>query len=105
MKRRDFIKDAAVSALAAGVVSQTPQPKGFAMQTSSTSSALRSSEAPFWPDGARMVISITMQMEAEGQPSSGAESPVPPTHPKYPDLPAVKWYDYVLNERLPGLVE
>jgi len=105
MKRRDFIKDAAVSALAAGVVSQTPQPKGLAMQTSSTSSALRNSEAPFWPDGARMVISISMQMEAGAQPSSGAESPMPPIDSKYPDLPAAKWYEYGFKEGLPRLLD
>ena len=105
MKRRDFIKDAAVSALAAGVVSQTPQPKGFAMQTSSTSSALRSSEAPFWPDGARMAISISMQMEAGAQPSSGAESPMPPIDSKYPDLPTAKWYEYGFKEGLPQLLD
>jgi len=105
MKRRDFIKDGAVSALAAGVVSQTPQPKGFAMQTSSTSSALRSSEGPFWPDGARMVISVSMQMEAGAQPSSGAESPMPPIDWKYPDLPAGKWYEYGFKEGLPRLLD
>ena len=105
MKRRDFIKDAAVSALAAGVVSQTPQPKRFAMQTPSTSSALRNSEAPFWPDGARMVISISMQMEAGAQPSSGAESPMPPIDSKYPDLPAAKWYEYGFKEGLPRLLD
>jgi hypothetical protein len=35
-----------------------------------------------------MVISISMQMEAGAQPSSGAESPMPPINPKYPDLSA-----------------
>jgi intracellular sulfur oxidation DsrE/DsrF family protein len=53
MKRRDFIKDAAVSALAAGVVSQTLQPKGFAMQTSSTSSALKRSGTDVRPTNER----------------------------------------------------
>ena len=105
MKRRDFIKDAAVSALAAGVASQTPQPKGFAMQTSSISSELRSSEELFWPDGTRMVISISMQMEAGAQPSSGAESPMPPIDSKYPDLPAAKWYEYGFKEGLPRLLD
>ena len=105
MKRRDFIKDAVVSAVAAGVVSQTPQSKGFAMQTSSASSELHSSEAPFWPDGARMVISISMQMEAGAQPSSGAESPMPPIDSNYPDLPAAKWYEYGFKEGLPRLLD
>ncbi len=39
-----------------------------------------------WPDGARLVISISMQMEAGVQPESGAESPVPKIDPTYPDI-------------------
>jgi hypothetical protein len=55
----------------------------------------------FWPDSARMVISVSMQMEAGAQPRSGAESPMPKIDPKYPDLPASKWYDYGYKEGLP----
>jgi hypothetical protein len=119
MKRRDFIRDSAVSVLAAGAVSQRLPSKGFAMQTSSTSSALPSSEEPVSPDEARMVISISMQMEAGAQPSSGAESPTQTARAgkKYkeqgapaellenfqrvwcaakPELPTTKWYDLCL---------
>jgi peptidoglycan/xylan/chitin deacetylase (PgdA/CDA1 family) len=42
----------------------------------------------FWPDGARMVVSVSMQMEGGAQPASGAESPMPKIDLKYPDLPA-----------------
>ncbi len=35
----------------------------------------------FWPAGARLVISISMQMEAGAQPESGAESPLPKIGP------------------------
>ena len=105
MKRRDFIKESAAAALAASAVSGTLQSKGFAMQNSSTSSSRLTSKGPFWPDGARMVISISMQMEAGAQPSSGAESPMPPIDPKYPDLPAVKWYEYGFKEGLPRLLD
>src|SRR3989475_5176978 len=59
----------------------------------------------FWPDGARMVISVSMQMEGGAQPTSGAESPMPKIDPKYPDLPASKWYDYGYKEGLPRLLE
>jgi hypothetical protein len=31
----------------------------------------------FWPDGTRLVISISMQFEAGGQPAKGADSPFP----------------------------
>ena len=47
----------------------------------------------FWPGGARLVISISMQMEAGAQPGSGAESPMPKIDPGYPDIAATKWYE------------
>jgi peptidoglycan/xylan/chitin deacetylase (PgdA/CDA1 family) len=59
----------------------------------------------FWPNGARMVISVSMQMEGGAQPTSGAESPMPKIDPKYPDLPASKWYDYGYKEGLPRLLD
>jgi hypothetical protein len=74
MKRPDFIKDSAVSELVA--------PHAFASMTpesgrSPTYFPQPESKGPFWPAGARMVISVSMQMEAGAQPSSGAESPMP----------------------------
>ena len=59
----------------------------------------------FWPNGARMVISVSMQMEGGAQPNSGAESPMPKIDLKYPDLPVSKWYDYGFKEGLPRLLE
>jgi|GraSoi2013_100cm_1033763.scaffolds.fasta_scaffold16740_3 hypothetical protein len=90
MKRRDFIKDSAVSALAVGTVPHTFEPETFGSERSAISLPQAESKGSFWPDGARMVISISMQMEAGAQPSSGAESPMPTINPKYPDLPAIK---------------
>src|SRR5260370_8148508 len=52
-----------------------------------------------------MVISVSMQMEAGAQPTSGDESPMPRIDSKYPDLPASKWYDYGYKEGLPRLLE
>ena len=52
-----------------------------------------------------MVISVSTQMEAGAQPTSGAESPMPKIDPKYPDLPAGKWYDYGFKEGLPRLLD
>jgi peptidoglycan/xylan/chitin deacetylase (PgdA/CDA1 family) len=105
MKRRTFLRDSAVSALAVSAA-----PHAFASLTpgsgiSPISFPQPESKDPFWPDGARMVISISMQMEAGAQPSSGAESPMPPIDPKYPDLPAAKWYEYGYKEGLPRLLD
>ena len=105
MKRRDFIKDSAVSALAVGTARHTFEPGTTSGERSPVSLPPAESKGSFWPDGARMVISISMQMEAGAQPSSGAESPMPSIDPKYPDLPAVKWYEYGFKEGLPRLLD
>jgi peptidoglycan/xylan/chitin deacetylase (PgdA/CDA1 family) len=48
-----------------------------------------------WPNGSRLVISISMQFETGGQPA-GAESPFSgnPLPLENPDLPAESWYRY-----------
>jgi peptidoglycan/xylan/chitin deacetylase (PgdA/CDA1 family) len=59
----------------------------------------------FWPNGARLAISISMQFEAGAQPERGAEGPFPPLDPKYPDLPMQKWYAYGMKEGIPRLLD
>src|ERR1700693_1257988 len=59
----------------------------------------------FWPGGARLVISVSMQMEAGAQPESGAESPLPKIDPRYPDIAATRWYEYGFKEGLPRLLD
>src|SRR5256886_11234667 len=104
MKRRDFIKDSAVSGLA--IAASSPSFDDVLGRTKpSSASAQSGSETAFWPDGARLVISISMQMEAGAQPLSGAESPMPKLDPLYPDLPTAKWYEYGFKEGLPRLLD
>ena len=59
----------------------------------------------FWPNGARLAVSISMQFEAGAQPERGAEGPFPPLDPKYPDLPMQKWYAYGMKEGIPRLLD
>jgi peptidoglycan/xylan/chitin deacetylase (PgdA/CDA1 family) len=59
----------------------------------------------FWPDGARLVVSVSMQFEAGAQPERGAEGPFPPLDPQYPDLPMQKWYEYGVKEGIPRLLD
>ncbi|MCA8428031.1 polysaccharide deacetylase family protein [Burkholderia seminalis] len=64
--------------------------------------------APFWPDGARLVISISMQFEAGGQPASGADSPFPAVAfpPSVPvDLASATWFAYGYREGIPRLLD
>src|ERR1700686_3738610 len=105
MKRRDFIIDSAVSAFAVGAAPHTVGPAPPKSGRSPLSFPRSESEGPFCPNGEAMVISVSMQMEAGAQPSSGAESPMPPLDPKYPDLPTIKWYEYGFKEGLPRLLD
>jgi peptidoglycan/xylan/chitin deacetylase (PgdA/CDA1 family) len=96
--RRDLITGGALAVMAGAV----PVSVAFAEPVSEQRDA---AAGAFWPDGVRMVISISMQMEGGAQPTSGAESPMPKIDPKYPDLPASKWYDYGYKEGVPRLLE
>ncbi|MDF2696997.1 MAG: Polysaccharide deacetylase, partial [Labilithrix sp.] len=58
-----------------------------------------------WPNGARLVISISMQLEAGAQPERGASGPFPAIDPRYPDLPVAKWYEYGIKEGVPRLLD
>src|SRR6184192_2733183 len=73
--RRDLIKAEAMAAMAGAVPSSVtlaePAPE-----------LNKPGTGAFWPDGARMVISVSMQMEGGAQPASGAESPMPKIDPK-----------------------
>ena len=96
--RRDLIKAGAMAAMAGAVPSSATLADPIPEQH-------RRAARTFWPDGARMVVSVSMQMEGGAQPASGAESPMPKIDPKYPDLPASKWYDYGFKEGLPRLLD
>src|SRR5438876_2243889 len=100
INRRDFIQASAISA--AGLA--THPPDGIPAQHFDEQERAADSGG-FWPNGARMVISVSMQMEAGAQPLSGAESPMPKIDPLYPDLPTTKWYEYGFKEGLPRLLD
>jgi peptidoglycan/xylan/chitin deacetylase (PgdA/CDA1 family) len=88
MNRRNFITNSSVLALAAKPAVQQ-----------------RISREGFWPDGARMVISFSMQLEAGGQPERGANGPWGVLDERYPDLPTQKWYEYGFKEGIPRLLD
>jgi peptidoglycan/xylan/chitin deacetylase (PgdA/CDA1 family) len=99
IERREFlIRGGAFALEAAPLANLPPKPvqRGI-MQTNNID--------VFWPDGARLVISISMQMEAGAQPEGGAESPLPKIDPKFPDIAATKWYEYGFKEGLPRLLD
>ena len=59
----------------------------------------------FWPDGAPLVVSVSMQFEAGAQPDRAAQGPFPPLDQCYPDLPMQKWYEYGFKEGIPRPLE
>jgi peptidoglycan/xylan/chitin deacetylase (PgdA/CDA1 family) len=94
MDRRRFIQGSASLGLAASAAkAQTPRRKPSSQQPA------------FWPDGARLVVSLSLQMEAGAQPERGAAGPWGVLDPKYPDLPTEKWYEYGYKEGIPRLLD
>jgi peptidoglycan/xylan/chitin deacetylase (PgdA/CDA1 family) len=58
-----------------------------------------------WADGSRLVVSVSMQFEAGGQPDN-AESPFPQNIQKgFIDLPAATWYEYGYKEGIPRMLD
>jgi peptidoglycan/xylan/chitin deacetylase (PgdA/CDA1 family) len=62
--------------------------------------------AAFWPNGARLAVTVSMQFEAGGQPISGAPGPVSEAiRPGYPDLPQNSFYEYGVREGIPRMLD
>ena len=62
----------------------------------------------FWPNKARLVISISMQFEAGGQPPKGTDSPFPKVDmpASVPaDLAANTWFAYGYREGIPRMLD
>ena len=62
----------------------------------------------FWPDDIRLVISISMQLEAGGQPAKGTDSPFPKVD--FPenissDAAANTWFAYGYREGIPRMLD
>jgi peptidoglycan/xylan/chitin deacetylase (PgdA/CDA1 family) len=68
--------------------------------------AAMSDAIEFWPEGARLAVTVSMQFEAGGQPISGAPGPVTePIDPGYPDLPQNSFYEYGVTEGIPRMLD
>lgn len=67
-----------------------------------------STTGPFWPNNTRLVISISMQFEAGGQPPKGTDSPFPPVDfpDSVPSDPATNtWFAYGYREGIPRMLD
>jgi peptidoglycan/xylan/chitin deacetylase (PgdA/CDA1 family) len=91
MDRRRFMKNSTALGLALAPAAQADE-------------AARSTKS-FWPNGARLVVSLSMQFETGGQPERGANGPWGNLDVKYPDLVTDKWYEYGFKEGVPRLLD
>jgi len=113
--RRDFLVRAGASAgmLAAAttLAAGTPARASTAVQDAGTQPGKdqpAEGPGPFWPEGIRLVISISMQFEAGGQPSKGTDSPFPKADfpPSVPsDAAANTWFAYGYREGIPRMLD
>ena len=98
--RRDFIKQSSMVGLMSMV-----QPGSMITRTDKKQIDTMKDEKTYWPDGSRLVISVSMQFEAGGQPDN-AESPFPQNMIKgFKDLPAQTWYEYGYKEGIPRMLD
>jgi peptidoglycan/xylan/chitin deacetylase (PgdA/CDA1 family) len=102
MDRRTFIQSSALTAAAMVTTSAASSSRPGRIRKEVIE--MKNSD-PFWPNGARLVVSLSMQFEAGAQPERGAESPFPVIDTKYPDLPATKWYDYGFKEGIQRMLD
>ena len=68
---------------------------------------MAANDTKFWPNGIRLVISISMQLEAGGEPDAGAPSPLDgfQLRPGFRDYPTTTWYQYGVREGMPRLLD
>ena len=97
MNRRTFITSSTAAAI------------GFGANSILTASAqekepMDTSTQSFWPDKARLVISISMQLKP-GLNGSRSRQSLSTIDPKYPDLAVQKWYEYGFKEGIPRMLD
>ncbi|MET3874812.1 polysaccharide deacetylase family protein [Chitinophaga sp. OAE865] len=95
--RKEFLRTAGLAGLAGIVLPGTA--------LAQTKAAPAAATGPGWADGSRLVVSVSMQFEAGGQPDR-PESPFPQNMLKgYKDLPAATWYAYGYTEGIPRMLD
>ena len=97
--RRDFVKGTLAGGIAVAAGAALASQPGSSNGTTPGNGGGKA----FWPNGAQLVISVSLQFESGGQPEH-AESPFPPLDPRYPDTIAPSWYRYGPLEGVPRLL-
>ncbi|MHC8333850.1 polysaccharide deacetylase family protein [Pseudomonas sp. LB3P25] len=110
VSRRTFLNRAGAAAgvLAASAVLPTVAAQAAQAAPSTAKLAATPRHGQFWPDDIRLVVSISMQFEAGGQPSKGTDSPFPKVDfpPDIPSDPAANtWFAYGYREGIPRMLD
>ena len=101
--RRSFVGAAATGALAGQAL---PAVAKAGNQTSKGASAKVTKAGAFWPNDARLAISIFLMFEGTGQPISGAGGALPePIKPGLPDQATNAFFAYGVNEGIPRALD
>ena len=104
--RRSFMALASAALAAGTILPQVASAQPGGAPAASTKPIRQGPE--FWPGGARLVISISMQFEAGGQPLKGTDSPFPKIDlpARIPsDLAANTWFAYGYREGIPRMLD
>ncbi|WP_335944388.1 polysaccharide deacetylase family protein [Pseudomonas sp. G166] len=104
-ERRTFLAHASAAAalLSAGDVLASGSARA-----SVANKAASVAKSGYWPGDTRLVISISMQFEAGGQPPKGTDSPFPPVDfpDSVPSDPATNtWFAYGYREGIPRMLD
>src|SRR4051794_24046545 len=79
---------------------------GGAYAATASVNASDRANAGFWPNGARLAVSLSLMFEGGGQPISGAGGVIPdPIEKGVPDLPTNAFFAYGHYEGIPRVLD
>src|SRR5260370_21389736 len=99
--RREALQTVAIAtAAAAGGLT------GAVSAATTTTNASDRNAGGFWPNGARLAVSLSLMFEGGGQPISGAGGVIPdPIEKGVPDLPTNAFFAYGHYEGIPRVLD
>ena len=103
--RREALREVGATA-ALAVVSAAGGLPGAASAATATINESDRNAAGFWPNGARLAVSLSLMFEGGGQPISGAGGVIPdPIEKGVPDLPTNAFFAYGHYEGIPRVLD
>ncbi|QOZ37415.1 polysaccharide deacetylase family protein [Bradyrhizobium sp. CCBAU 53421] len=107
LSRRETLQAVtAAGALAAAGLIAAPPPAKAASDKAASDAQTASNGGGFWPNGARLAVSLSLMFEGGGQPISGAGGVIPdPIEKGVPDLPTNAFFAYGHYEGIPRLLD